>query len=73
MGPFNQTVEDACLEEACRQWYAFILEDNDRMDGEGFANFYREVRERLIADPDFMQNFETLDENVPQMGGMTLE
>lgn len=69
----NRRMEDAFLEEACRQWYAFILEDNDRMDGAGFADFYREIREQLIDDPDFMENFKAQGQSAPQMGGISLE
>lgn len=31
------------LDEACRQWYAFIQEDPSRADGEGFGQFYEEL------------------------------
>lgn len=72
-GTFSQPIENAFLEEACRQWYAFILEDNDRMDGVGFAHFYREIREQIIGDPDFMENFKAQDEGAQQMGGMQFE
>ncbi len=33
----------AMLDEACRQWYAFIQEDPSRADGEGFGQFYEEL------------------------------
>ena len=33
------------LEEACRQWYAFIDEHPDRTTGEGFGDFFFEVYE----------------------------
>lgn len=69
---FAEKIEDAFLEEACRQWYAFILEDTDRMDGEGFAYFYRELRGQLMEDPDFMANFQEESIQEPEMGGMTL-
>ena len=69
---FAEKIEDAFLEEACRQWYAFILEDTDRMDGEGFAYFYRELRGQLMEDPDFMANFQEESIRDPEMGGMTL-
>lgn len=52
-------VEDALLEEACRQWYAFIQEDADRSDGVGFAHFCRTLSEQLLNDKDFMENFKT--------------
>ena len=69
---FDKKIEDAFLEEACRQWYAFILEDTDRMDGEGFAYFYRELRCQLMDDPDFMANFQDESIQDSEMGGMTL-
>ena len=34
------------LDEACRQWYAFIQEDPSRADGEGFGQFYEELSRR---------------------------
>lgn len=52
-------VEDALLEEACRQWYAFIQEDADRSDGVGFAHFCRTLSEQLLNDKDFMENYQT--------------
>lgn len=33
----------AMLDEGCRQWYAFIQEDDSRMDGEGFGAFYQQL------------------------------
>lgn len=69
---FNKEIEDAFLEEACRQWYAFILEDTDRMDGEGFAYFYRELRCQMMDDPDFMANFQDESIQDSEIGGMTL-
>ena len=62
-------VEDAMLEEACRQWYAFILEDAERSDGAGFAYFYHQLREQLLNDPDFMSNFPPpeLAEGLPEL------
>ena len=71
---FSTDVEDAVLEEACRQWYAFILEDTDRSDGVGFASFYRELREQLLKDPDFMSNFAPpkLAEGLPELCFSTL-
>ncbi len=31
------------MDEACRQWYAFIEEDSSRADGEGFSSFYEQL------------------------------
>lgn len=31
------------MDEACRQWYAFIEEDSSRTDGEGFSFFYEQL------------------------------
>lgn len=31
------------MDEACRQWYAFIEEDSSRADGEGFSFFYKQL------------------------------
>lgn len=31
------------MDEACRQWYAFIEEDSNRADGEGFSSFYEQL------------------------------
>ena len=36
-------VFEMCLNEACRQWCAFLDEAPERKDGEGFAEFYREI------------------------------
>lgn len=52
--------------------YAFILEDTDRMDGEGFAYFYRELRCQMMDDPDFMANFQDESIQDSEIGGMTL-
>lgn len=46
------------LDEACRQWYAFIQEDISRADGIGFGEFYDELcrikyREYLQNPDDF--------------------
>ena len=62
------------LEEACRQWYAFILEDTDRSDGVGFAYFYHQLREQLLKDPDFMSNFQPpeLADGLPELCFSTL-
>lgn len=39
----RQQIFDTVLEEACRQWCAFFPDTPDRMDGEGFANFFYEI------------------------------
>lgn len=52
-----QEVEDAMLEEACRQWCDFIGEAQERKSGEGFADFYREIREQMCQDQEFMGRF----------------
>lgn len=31
------------IEEACRQWYAFIEDSPERQDGEGFSDFFFEI------------------------------
>lgn len=41
----REKVFPAILEEACRQWCAFIEEAPERKDGEGFADFFYEVFE----------------------------
>ncbi len=46
--PFMET--DMMLEEACRQWYAFIKEDESRADGVGFARFYRQLSEEMYRE-----------------------
>lgn len=56
--PLPREVEDALLEEACRQWYAFIQEDTERSDGAGFAYFCRTLSEQLLQDKDFMEGFQ---------------
>ena len=48
------------LDEACRQWYAFIEEDRSRADGVGFGEFYEELcrikyREYLQNPDDFYE------------------
>lgn len=43
--PARLQIFDIFLEEACRQWYAFIEEDLERADGEGFAGFFYEIFE----------------------------
>ena len=39
----RQKIFDNVLEEACRQWCVFIPESPERMDGEGFSNFFYEI------------------------------
>lgn len=46
--PFMET--DMMLDEACRQWYAFIKEDESRADGVGFAQFYRQLSEEMYRE-----------------------
>ena len=46
----RQLVFDTILEEACRQWCAFFPDTPDRMDGEGFANFFYEIFEQKEAE-----------------------
>lgn len=41
-----QSVFDMILEEACRQWCAFIPDTPERMNGEGFADFFYEIFEQ---------------------------
>lgn len=46
------------LDEACRQWFAFIEEDSSRADGIGFGKFYDELckikyREYINNPEDF--------------------
>lgn len=41
----REKVFPAILEEACRQWCAFIEEAPERKDGEVFADFFYEVFE----------------------------
>lgn len=41
----REKVFPAILEEACRQWCAFIEDAPERKDGEGFAEFFYEVFE----------------------------
>lgn len=31
------------MDEACRQWYAFIENDPSRADGDGFSEFYKQL------------------------------
>lgn len=31
------------MDEACRQWYAFVEDDPGRADGEGFSTFYEQL------------------------------
>lgn len=69
-GP-SAVLEEALLEEACRQWYAFIQESPERSDGEGFAGFYREICQQLLNDPGFMENFRKgLSQEPLEMGGL---
>ena len=39
-------VFDMCLNEACRQWCCFIDEAPERKEGEGFADFFKEIYEQ---------------------------
>ena len=39
----RQMVFNTVLEEACRQWCAVIPDVPERMDGEGFADFFYEI------------------------------
>lgn len=41
----REKIFPAILEEACRQWCAFIEDAPERKDGEGFADFFYEVFE----------------------------
>lgn len=36
------------LEDAARQWYDFIDDAPERKTGEGFAQFFREIREQKL-------------------------
>lgn len=46
----RQKIFDTVLEEACRQWCAFFPDTPERMDGEGFANFFYEIFEQKEAE-----------------------
>ncbi len=50
------------LDEACRQWFAFIEEDSSRADGIGFGKFYDELCKikyrEYINNPDDFYKFE---------------
>lgn len=46
----RQQIFDTVLEEACRQWCAFFPDTPERMDGEGFANFFYEIFEQKEAE-----------------------
>lgn len=50
------------LDEACRQWFAFIEEDNSRADGIGFGKFYDELCKikyrEYIKNPEDFYKFE---------------
>lgn len=61
--------EDAILEECCRQWCDFLDEAPERGTGEGFADFYRELRSQLLENEDFMESLRYAE---IQKGGMTL-
>lgn len=39
----KQSIFPIVLEEACRQWCAFIDETPERKDGEGFSEFFFEI------------------------------
>lgn len=61
----NQFIHRArMMDEACRQWYAFIEDDKDRADGEGFTEFYRQIcdekYEEYLENPG-MYDFEAPD------------
>lgn len=62
---FPNEVEDAMMQEACRQWCVFIDEAPERREGTGFADFYREIRSQLYQDQDFMDGFELSDSSSP--------
>ncbi len=38
------------IEEACRQWYHFIFEDEERIDGVGFSDFYEQLWNEKYED-----------------------
>lgn len=42
----RQKIFDNVLEEACRQWCAFIPERPERMGGDGFSHFFYEIFEQ---------------------------
>ena len=46
--PFMET--DMMLDEACRQWYAFIKEDESRADGIGFGRFFRQLSDEMYEE-----------------------
>ena len=52
------------LDEACRQWFAFIEEDNSRADGIGFGKFYDELCKikyrEYIKNPEDFYKFEQI-------------
>jgi len=56
--PFDEFVTKCrMLDEACRQWCAFIDEAPERRDGEHFTEFFNEICERkyqeYLEDPDY--------------------
>lgn len=46
----RQQIFDTVLEEACRQWCAVLPDAPERMDGEGFANFFYKIFEQKEAE-----------------------
>jgi len=56
------SIEDALLEESCRQWCDFIDEAPERRTGKGFAAFHRELSEMLRHDNDFLSGFMTTEQ-----------
>lgn len=56
----REMIFDAMIEEACRQWCAFFPDTPDRMEGEGFANFFYKVFEQKEAE--YLEQAEYLQE-----------
>lgn len=50
---------DMMLDEACRQWFAFIQEDTSRADGVGFGQFYRQLSDEMYRQ--YRENPEDFD------------
>ena len=55
----RQSIFCIILEEACRQWCAFIDETPERKDGEGFAEFFFEI---FLEKEEYLEQARSVDQ-----------
>lgn len=67
----REKIFPAVLEEACRQWCAFIEDAPERKSGEGFADFFYEIfeeKEQEYVFAEYGKNQENAEERSSERG-----